>query len=133
MPHYSSSISINASQEAIWKVLSDVAYWNEWTPTVTRVEVLDAPELKLDNRYKVFQPKLQPAIWSVTVLMPPSNFTWKSRMPGMLMVAEHILSQMVPIKTNLPCLFLFTAHWAPSSANCIAKRYKAIWKPKRNP
>jgi len=91
MTKYSTTLTINASQEAIWKVLSDIAHWSEWSPTVTKLEVLDQPELKLDNRYKIYQPKLQPAVWTVTILQPPSNFTWESRMPGMLMIAEHIL------------------------------------------
>jgi uncharacterized membrane protein len=92
MAKFSTSITINASQETVWKVLSDVAHWQEWTPTITKVEVLNTPELKLNNRYKVVQPKLQPAEWTVTVLAPPSSFTWESKTPGMHMVAEHILT-----------------------------------------
>lgn len=107
MPRYSTSITINTSQEAIWKVLSDVSHWNEWTPTITKVEVLDIPGLKLDNRYKVFQPKLQPAIWSVTVLEPPARFTWESRMPGMRMVAEHILKSTGANQNELTLSFSF--------------------------
>lgn len=53
MTQFSTSLTINASQDSIWKILSDVAHWQEWTPTVTKVEVLDTPELKLGNRYKV--------------------------------------------------------------------------------
>lgn len=101
MTKFSTSLTINASQEATWKVLSDVAHWHEWTPTVTKVEVLNTPEIKLSNRYKVFQPKLQPVEWKVTVLTPPSNFTWESRSPGMHMVAEHILTSKGTNQTEL--------------------------------
>jgi ribosome-associated toxin RatA of RatAB toxin-antitoxin module len=107
MKPYSTSIIINASQEVIWNVLSDVTRWHEWTPTVQKVEVLDAPELKLNNRYKVYQPKLQPAVWAVTVLTPPSNFTWESRMPGMVMVAEHILKPVNVNQIELTLTFAF--------------------------
>lgn len=107
MKPYSTTITINASQEAVWKVLSDVSRWHEWTPTVQKVEVLDAPELKLNNRYKVFQPKLQPAEWTVTVLTPPSNFTWESKAPGMHMVAEHILKSINTNQTELTLTFVF--------------------------
>ena len=107
MPQYSTSISINADQEAIWKVLSDVAHWHQWTPTVTKVEVLDQPDLKLNNRYKVHQPKLQPAIWTVTVFEPPSSFTWESRMPGMLMIGEHRLKPVNTNQTELSLGFAF--------------------------
>ncbi len=107
MTKFSTSLTINASQEVIWKVLSDAARWNEWTPTVISVEVLDTPELKLGNRYKVIQPKLQPAVWTVSVLTPPSNFTWESKTPGMYMVAEHILKSINPAKTELTLTFAF--------------------------
>lgn len=107
MPQYSTSISINADQESVWKVLSDVAHWSEWTPTVTKVEVFDTPELKLNNHYKVFQPKLQPAVWTVTVLTPPSNFNWESRMPGMHMLAEHIVRAVSATQTEVTLSFAF--------------------------
>jgi ribosome-associated toxin RatA of RatAB toxin-antitoxin module len=107
MAQYSTSISINASQEAVWKVLSDVAYWHEWTPTVTKVEVLDQAELKLNHRYKVYQPKLQPVVWTVTMLEAPSIFIWEARMPGMVMIAEHETRSVDPNRTELFLKFSF--------------------------
>ena len=107
MPKYSTSIFINADQETVWKILSDVAHWHEWTPTVTKVEVLEKAELKLNNRYKVYQPKLQPAVWTVTILTPPSNFNWESRMPGMHMLAEHIVRTVSADQTEVTLSFAF--------------------------
>jgi carbon monoxide dehydrogenase subunit G len=107
MTQYSTSITINASQEAVWKVLSDVAHWHEWTPTVTKVEVLDQAELKLNHRYKVYQPKLQPVVWTVTMLEAPSVFVWEARMPGMVMIAEHALHAVKPDQTELTLKFSF--------------------------
>ncbi len=106
MSTYSTSITINASQEAAWKILSDVVRWQEWTPTVAKVEALNIPELKLGNRYKVIQPKLQPAEWTVTVLTP-SSFTWESKSPGMHMVAQHILTAKGGNQTELTLTFAF--------------------------
>jgi carbon monoxide dehydrogenase subunit G len=107
MTEFSTSTTINASQEDIWNTLSDVTRWHEWTPTVQKVEVLDTLELKLNNRYKVYQPKLQPAEWTVTVLESPSSFTWESKAPGMHMVAEHILSAKGANQTELTLTFAF--------------------------
>lgn len=107
MTQYSASITIRATQDAIWNVLSDVVHWNEWTPTVARVEVLDAAELKLANRYKVYQPKLQPAVWFVTTLTPPSSFIWESKMPGMLMIAGHTLKPTGTNQNELTLTFSF--------------------------
>jgi uncharacterized membrane protein len=106
MTKFSTSITINTSQEAAWKVLSDVAHWQEWTPTVNKVEVLNTPELKLGNRYKVFQPKLQPAEWTVTELTT-SNFTWESKSPGMHMVAEHVVKSINSNQCEVTLTFAF--------------------------
>jgi len=119
MKTYTTSITINTSQEAAWKVLSDVARWSDWTPTVNKVEVLDSPELKLNNHYKVFQPKLQPALWIVTILTPPSKFTWESKTAGMHMVAEHILKPITTDQTELTLTFTFNG-WL---GNLIRKLY----------
>lgn len=107
MIKYSTSISINASQESIWRILSDVAHWSTWTPTVTQTDVLDQPELKLNNHYRVHQPKLQPVSWTVIALTPASSFTWESRMPGILMVAEHTLKSIATNQSELTLTFTF--------------------------
>jgi len=107
MSKYSTSITINTGQEATWNVLSDVSKWHEWTPTVTKVEVLDSPELKLNNRYKVYQPKLQPAVWTVTNIEPSSSFTWETSAPGMHMIAVHALTSKGDNQTELLLTFTF--------------------------
>ena len=106
MTKFLTSITINSSQEAVWNVLSNVANWHEWTPTVTKVEVLNTTELKLGNHYKVFQPKLQPAVWTVTELNS-ANFTWESKPPGMHMVAEHIVKSVNANQSEVTLTFSF--------------------------
>ena len=106
MTKFSTSITINSSQQSVWNVLSNVAHWHEWTPTVNKVEVLNTSELKLGNRYKVFQPKLQPAVWTVTELNS-ANFTWESKSPGMHMVAEHIVKSVNANQSEVTLTFAF--------------------------
>ena len=118
MTKFSTSLTVNASQQAVWNVLSDVARWHEWTPTVTKVEVLNTPELKLGNRYKVFQPKLQPAEWTVTELTT-SNFTWESKAPGMHMVAEHVVKSINANQSEVTLTFAFNGWFG----NLIGKLY----------
>ena len=118
MTKFSISLTINASQDSIWKILSDVAHWQEWTPTVTKVEVLDTPELKLGNRYKVTQPKLQPVVWTVTELNS-ANFTWESKSLGMHMVAEHVVKSISANQSEVTLTFAFNG-WL---GNLISKMY----------
>src|SRR5512145_195506 len=89
MPSYEASASIAAQREAVWSVLSNVLAWPGWTPTVLKVDALDAPELEVGHRFRVHQPKLRPAIWTVTAVDAPARFTWESRMPGLVMTADH--------------------------------------------
>ena len=118
MTKFSTSITINSSQETAWNVLSNVAHWHEWTPTVNKVEVLNTSELKLGNRYKVFQPKLQPVVWTVTELNS-ANFTWESKAPGMHMVAEHIVKSVNANQSEVTLTFAFNG-WL---GNLIGKMY----------
>ena len=118
MTKFSTAITINASQDTIWKILSDVAHWHEWTPTVTKVEVLDTPEIKLGNRYKVIQPKLQPVVWTVTELNS-ANFIWESKSPGMHMVAEHVVKSINENQSEVTLTFAFNG-WL---GNLIGKMY----------
>ena len=117
MTKFSTSITINSSQQSVWNVLSNVAHWHEWTPTVNKVEVLNTSELKLGNRYKVFQPKLQPAVWTVTELNS-ANFTWESKAPGML-VAEHVVKSVNANQSEVTLTFAFNG-WL---GNLIGKMY----------
>lgn len=89
---YQASTTINAPVPTVWPVLADVVRWNNWTPTVTKVEALEHSEIGLGRRFRVYQPKLQPTVWTVTALDAPSSFTWEARMPGLWMVAEHTLT-----------------------------------------
>jgi len=80
-----------APPETIWKVLTDVEHWRNWTPTVLEVKPLTNTELKVGARYRVTQPKLRPAIYEVTECVPHRAFTWVQRLPGGVMIADHRL------------------------------------------
>ena len=89
MQSYEASADIAADPSVVWRVLSDVATWPLWLPTVTKVVALDAAPLALGSRFVVHQPGLRPATWRVTELEAPSRFTWEARSPGLRMVARH--------------------------------------------
>ena len=88
---YEASVDIRAPADRVWSVLSAVESWPRILPTVTRVEALDGTPLETGRRYRVEQPKLRPALWTVTVLEPGRRFVWRTRSPGMAMVADHFI------------------------------------------
>lgn len=108
MPSYETSIVIDASPEAIWPVLSDVAGWPEWLPTVTSVQPLDGRRLAIGARYVVRQPKLRPATWVVTEILPARRFVWRARSLGVTMLGDHRLDADPSGCSNLMLRFTFS-------------------------
>jgi len=65
---YESKIVINARSHRVWQVLSDVTRWPQWLPTVTRVVALNGESIVVGARCLVQQPRLKPAVYTVTEL-----------------------------------------------------------------
>lgn len=86
---FSTSIDINAAPEAVLAVMSDVEHWHEWTASVTSIKRYDAGPFVVGSRALVRQPKLLPALWTVTAIEPGRSFTWVSKAPGLLVTARH--------------------------------------------
>ena len=82
-------IEIAAPPARVWAVMSDVARWPEWTASVTSVEPLDGAPLGTGRRYRVRQPRLAAAVWTVTTLEPERGFTWRAVVPGLTSEGVH--------------------------------------------
>jgi carbon monoxide dehydrogenase subunit G len=82
-------ISIAASAEDVWTILSDVERWYEWTPSIRSILLLDPKPLHLGSRALIEQPKLPRATWEVTEIDPGRGFVWQTRSIGALTVGEH--------------------------------------------
>ena len=82
---------INAHPGNIFKVLMDVGQWKQWTASITEMSILDNGRPGTGARIKVLQPKLPPAIWTVTECLPDSSLTWEKRSFGLVMLSEHFV------------------------------------------
>src|SRR5262245_23710961 len=82
-------VEIAAPPGTVWTVLSDVERWPEWTPTTTRVELLDPGAFAVGSRARIRQPGLPVAIWTVTLLESARYFEWQCSAPGVSSVAGH--------------------------------------------
>lgn len=89
MPRFETHISIDAPQESVWTILANVCDWPSWTPTVKRIQPMDARHLDVGYRFRVFQPKLRPTVWRVTTVTPERDFTWVMTSPGVRTTATH--------------------------------------------
>ncbi len=75
--------------ELVWRILTDVEHWRDWTPTVIEIKPLGGTRLGRGARYRVLQPKLRPAIYEVTEYVPDQRFTWEQKLAGGALVADH--------------------------------------------
>ncbi|MGH3097175.1 MAG: SRPBCC family protein [Streptosporangiales bacterium] len=90
---YETSVTVEAPARAVWDVLVDVERWPDWTESMTSVERLDDGPLKVGSTARITQPKMRPAVWTVTELEPGRSFTWESTNPGVRVTAGHLLGE----------------------------------------
>jgi len=89
MPGLQRTVTIAAPPERVWAVVVDVERWPERISTVDAVERLDAGPFVVGSRCRVRQPRMAPAVWTVTDLVDGSSFTWESRSPGVTVTGVH--------------------------------------------
>ena len=87
----SKAVRIHASSDRIWHVMTDIERWPEWTPSVTSIKRLTDGPLAVGSRVRIKQPKLLPAVWTVTQFHSGQSFDWTSSMPGVQVIGGHAL------------------------------------------
>lgn len=88
------STEIEAPAARVWQVVQDVERWPELLETVTSVEPLTPGPLATGSRYRVVQPRLRPAVWSVSALVPGSSFRWVAANPGVATTGDHSVTPL---------------------------------------
>ena len=86
---FEKSIEIDASQQRVWDVLTDLAAWPKRIETVDTVELLTPAPLAKGSRVRLRQPKLPEGTWEVTAWEAPSTFEWTQTEGGITNVASH--------------------------------------------
>lgn len=89
MPHFTTTIEIQVPAACVWPIMADVCRWPDWTPTFTSIEALDGAALAPGARFRVRQPRLLPAVFTVSELAPGARFEWLTRTGGVRARADH--------------------------------------------
>jgi len=73
---------INSQPEQIFKVLTDIKNWNQWTKSIIGIAFVDTDEFKTGVKIKVRQPKLLPAVWTITEISKNKSLSWEKNPLG---------------------------------------------------
>ena len=86
---FEKSIEIDAPQQRVWDVLTDIQGWPQRIDTVDEVEMLTPAPMTKASRVRLKQPRLPEGVWDVTVWDAPSYFEWAQKTGGIRSVAGH--------------------------------------------
>ena len=86
---FEQSVDIDAPQQRVWDVLTDLEAWPQRIETVDVVELLTPAPLGKGSRVRLKQPRLPEGIWEVTVWDAPSFFEYRQQSGGVTSVAGH--------------------------------------------
>lgn len=86
---FQQSIDIDAGQQRVWEVLSDLEAWPRRIETVDVVELLTPAPVGEGSRVRLRQPKLPEGTWEVGVWDAPSYFELRQKSGGVTSVAGH--------------------------------------------
>jgi uncharacterized membrane protein len=98
---FEESIDIDAQQERVWEVLSDLEAWPRWIETVDVVELLTPTPISQGSRVRLKQPKLPEGTWDITVWDAPSHFEWHQKSAGTTTVAGHRVEKLEEGRSRL--------------------------------
>ena len=86
---FEKSIDIDAPQQRVWDLLSDIERWPQRIATVETVELLTPAPLTKGSRLRLKQPKLPEGTWDITIWDAPTYFEWTQKTSGTTSVAGH--------------------------------------------
>lgn len=87
MRSYGSTVTIDATPEKIWKILTDGPNWPKWEPGVIRVEGKISPGAKITVYTKLSPDRAFPV--TVSQFIPNQRMVWSSGMPLGLFKGER--------------------------------------------
>jgi Polyketide cyclase / dehydrase and lipid transport len=83
------TMAMNATPLTVFNIFIDLAHWNKWTPTIKEISILNNGSAAPGAKIKVLQPKLPPAIWTITEIDHNKSLTWEKKSFGLNMRSEH--------------------------------------------
>ena len=90
MKSFAATVSIRATPEKIWSILTDAARYPEWNPTVTKLDGRIAAGERIALHVKINPGRAFPV--TVATFEPPRRMVWRGGMPLGLFVGERVFT-----------------------------------------
>lgn len=90
MKSFAVAISIRATPERIWSILTDASRYPLWNPTVSRLDGTIAPGERIALHVKINPGRAFPV--TVATFEPPRRMVWRGGMPLGLFVGERVFT-----------------------------------------
>jgi hypothetical protein len=87
MKSFASQVSIRATPEKLWSILTNAPAYPEWNPTVTRIDGRIAAGERVSLHVKINPGRAFPL--KIAVFEPPTRMVWRGGMPLGLFVGER--------------------------------------------
>ena len=125
---FEESINVEAHQERVWDVLTDLEAWPRRIDTVDVVELLTPAPLSKGSRILLKQPKLGEGTWDITVWDAPSYFEMRQKSSGITTVAGHRVELLEEGRSRLILSLDMRGPLIPVAAlfRGLTKRYMTI-------
>jgi carbon monoxide dehydrogenase subunit G len=89
--HYEHVVEIAAPPDTVWRVLSDLERWPEWTRSARSVKLESGDWLTAASRAELQLAGGRPSLWQVTSLDDGRSFVWENRQTGLRTIAGHFV------------------------------------------
>lgn len=85
-------VDVEASPDALWKVVAEVERWPAFIATMRRVERLDGKEPGPGSLVRIAQPRMPVLTWRITEWTPGRSFAWQSTSGGVTTTGTHAVA-----------------------------------------
>jgi uncharacterized membrane protein len=127
--HFEKTIEVDAPQQRVWDVLSDLEAWPRRIETVDVVELLTPTPITKGSQVRLKQPKLPEGRWDIKVWDAPSYFEWSQKTSGITNVAGHRVEALGEGRARLTLTLDMRGFLIP----VIALFYKGVDQPLHEP
>ena len=87
------SVVIISQPASIFKILKDVEHWHVWTNSIIGISLLADNTFKKGAKIKLLQPKLKPAVWTISEIVENKSLQWEKKSFGLKVIANHLIEK----------------------------------------